>query len=76
MGISSSFDATYKYDYTGLRASKTVDNVTTKYLWAGDLLMSQSDGTNTLSWSYSPSGAMIGFALNGVPYRFTAFTFP
>ena len=65
---SSSFDATYKYDYTGLRASKTVDNVTAKYLWAGDLLMSQSDGTNTLSWSYGPGGGMIGFALNGVPY--------
>ena len=36
---SSSFDATYKYDYTGLRASKTVDNVTTKFLWVGGLLM-------------------------------------
>jgi RHS repeat-associated protein len=58
----------YTYDYTGLRAEKTVNGITTKYLWAGDLLMSQTDGTNTISWSYDASGTMLGFELNGTPY--------
>jgi RHS repeat-associated protein len=30
--------------------------------------MSQTDGTNSISWSYDASGTMLGFTLNGTPY--------
>ncbi len=42
--------------------------MTTKYLWAGELLISQDDGTNQINWSYDHSGTAVGFAINGTPY--------
>ena len=38
----------YVYDSQGHRVQKTVNGVTTSYLYSGDLLMRQTDGTNTL----------------------------
>ena len=38
--------ASYKYNSEGLRTEKTVDNVTTKFVWMGDMLLRQSDGTD------------------------------
>jgi RHS repeat-associated protein len=69
-GVSGNgLTASYKYDYSGLRAEKTVNGLITQYLWAGDLLISQSDEANTISWGYDAAGGrMIGFSLNGTPY--------
>ena len=64
----SGLSASYKYDYTGLRSEKTVNGVTTRYIWAGGLLMGQVGGGNTIAWSYDSAGSMVGFSLNGVPY--------
>jgi len=53
---SQSFSATYAYDGTGLRQSKTVNSVTNNMLWdtSGDLPMLLSDGTN--SFIYGADG--------------------
>jgi RHS repeat-associated protein len=32
------------------------------------MLISQSDGTNRINWSYDAGGTTVGFTLNGVPY--------
>jgi RHS repeat-associated protein len=37
---------TYTYDLNGLRSSKTVGGVTTKYYYDGDLVVNETDGTN------------------------------
>ena len=59
----------YTYDYTGLRSEKKVDGVTTRYVWAGGLLMAQiDDAGNTIAWSYNANGTMLGFTLNGESY--------
>jgi len=62
--IEGAVNASYTYDYTGLRSSKTIGGVTTDFIWAGGLLMAQigSDG-NTIAWSYDQGGKMLGFTL-------------
>lgn len=62
----------YVYDSQGHRVQKTVNGVTTNYLYSGDLLMRQTDETNTLDFAYDASNKVIGFNYNGVPY-FYAF---
>ena len=60
----------YAYDAAGRRVSKTVGGVTTNYTYSGDLLMRQSDGTDTLEFQYDGTGKAVGFMHNGVPYYY------
>lgn len=60
----------YVYDSQGHRVQKTVNGVTTDYLYSGDLLMRQIDGTNTLDFQYDANGDMVGFDYNGTPYYY------
>ncbi len=60
----------YVYDSQGNRVQKTVNGVTTNYLYSGNLLMRQTDGTNTLDFQYDASGDMVGFIYNGTPYYY------
>ena len=60
----------YVYDSQGHRVQKTVNGVTTSYLYSGDLLMRQTDGTNTLDFQYDASGNAVGFVYNGTPYYY------
>ena len=61
-------NVSYRYEFNGLRGEKTVGNKTTRFNWANGLLMSQTDGTNTIAWNHSSAGYALGFSLNGVPY--------
>ena len=63
-------NVSYTYDYSGLRSSKTVNGVTSYYIWAGSLLMARytPQRGETLAWHYDQSGTMLGFNLNGTPY--------
>ena len=63
-------DINYVYDSQGHRVQKTVNGVTTNYLYSGDLLMRQTDGTNTIDFQYDASGDMVGIVYNGVPYYY------
>jgi len=53
-----------------LRTQKISGSTTTDYIYSGDLLMSQSDGTDTLSFIYSPDGQAIGVNRNGYCYYY------
>ena len=59
----------YAYDSQNHRVSKTVNGVTTDYLYSGDLLMRQVSGGHTLDFVYD-TDRMIGFKYDGVPYFF------
>lgn len=73
MGLVTS---SFKYNSSGLRTEKTTSRYiggtskTTKYTYAGNLLMSQTDGTNTLDFAYDPNGQMLGVKYNGVNYYY------
>lgn len=60
----------YVYDSQGNRVQKTVNGVTTNYLYSGNLLMRQTDGTNTLDFQYDANGNIVGFIYNGTPYYY------
>jgi len=60
----------YTYDAFGNRIGKTVGSVTTDYLYSGNTLMRQSDGTDTLDFAYDAGGKAVGFTYNGVPYYY------
>ena len=62
--------AEYKYNQNGLRTQKVVNNVTTDFYYAGNLLMAQNDGANLLVWTYDASGQMVGFKCNDVSYYY------
>lgn len=60
----------YVYDAQGHRVQKTVNGLTTNYLYSGDLLMRQTDGTNTIDFQYDASGNLVGFIYNDAPYYY------
>ena len=55
-------DFAYTYSESGLRTSKTVDGVTTHYVWVGDKLLGQYDENHVIYFSN------IGLNVNGVQY--------
>ena len=59
---------TYKYNEDGIRTSKTVNGVTTKYYLNGTDIVEQTDGTNTLHFYYDNTGEIIGFTYNDNEY--------
>ena len=59
----------YTYDENGIRTSKTVNDKTTYYNNTLDgVILSQSDGTNTMYFQYDNSGTPLGFVYNGIQY--------
>lgn len=58
----------YTYDESGIRSSKTVNGVTTYFTTKDGVILSQTDGTNTMYFQYDNSGAPVGFRLNGTQY--------
>ena len=64
------FSLWYSYNADGQRISKTVDGVTTEFIYACDILAGQKTGDNILMWIYDNNGAYIGFTYNGVEYYY------
>ena len=60
----------YVYDSQGHRVQKTVNGLTTNYIYSGSILMRQTDGTNTIDFQYDASGNLVGFLYNGTPYYY------
>ena len=61
--------ASYRYDYQGLREEKTVNGVTTKYLYEGrDLITECSE--DPLYFTYDGSFNLVGFEWNGTAYYY------
>ena len=72
IGFGSSVVLSFKYNSEGLRTEKyyAYDDKTTQYIWSSGLLMQQTDGTNTLNFSYSPDGRPLGVLFNGTSYYY------
>ncbi|OQA48534.1 MAG: tRNA(Glu)-specific nuclease WapA precursor [Firmicutes bacterium ADurb.Bin300] len=60
----------YNYNADGLRTRSYSGSKFkfTYYTYASGLLVSQTDGTNTLNFVYSPAGEALGFTCNGTKY--------
>ena len=58
----------YTYDENGIRSSKTVNGTTTSFTTKDGVILSQTDGTNTMYFQYDNSGSPVGFRLNGTQY--------
>ena len=59
---------TYKYDVDGIRTSKTVNGVTTKYTTINGKITSQSDGINSLYFYYDSNDEPFSVDINGTNY--------
>ena len=57
----------FKYNQSGIRTSKTVNGVETKYTYVGDMLVSQK-GSEVINFVYTAGGAPLGFTYTGTPY--------
>lgn len=60
----------YTYDESGIRTSKTVNNVTTYYNTKDGVILSQTDGTNTMYFQYDTSGIPLGMIWNNTQYLY------
>ena len=62
--------AQYRYNDEGIRVSKTVNGVTTKYYLNGSTILRQDDGTNVIDFLYDDAGSPLGFVLGGTYYYY------
>ncbi|WP_051515133.1 RHS repeat-associated core domain-containing protein, partial [Fervidicella metallireducens] len=70
-GISGNgINASFKYNAEGIRTQKTVGTVTTKYHLVGDKVTLESNGCDTIDYSYDSSDNLISMKLNGVEYYY------
>ena len=60
----------YTYDENGIRTSKTVNGKTTYYNTKDGVILSQTDGTDTIYFQYDNNGAPLGFVWNGTQYLY------
>ena len=60
----------YQYNADGLRTSKTVNGVTTRYDLEDGNIAWQADGTNTVHYSYDANGDLVYMTLNGTIYYY------
>ncbi len=58
----------YTYDENGIRTSKTVNGKTTYFNSENGVLLSQTDGINTLVYQYDLAGVPLGFTFNDTQY--------
>ncbi|EYE87359.1 hypothetical protein Q428_13775 [Fervidicella metallireducens AeB] len=70
-GISGNgINVSFKYNAEGIRTEKTVGTVTTKYHLVGDKVTFESNGTDTIYYSYDSSDNLISMKLNGAEYYY------
>ncbi|MGN1081567.1 MAG: RHS repeat-associated core domain-containing protein, partial [Acutalibacteraceae bacterium] len=60
----------YSYNYDGQRISKTVNGVTTQFIYNGGTLAGQKTGDNVISWISGADGEYIGFTYNQAEYYY------
>jgi len=58
-------NVSFTYNASGIRTSKTVDNVTTNYILDGNKVLSQNDGENVLTFHYGADG-LTGFNIKNL----------
>jgi len=60
----------YKYNDSGIRTQKTVNNITTNYHLVGDKVTYEDNGTDKIYYTYDSSGSLVSMNLNGVEYYY------
>jgi len=65
-------DISYKYNASGIRTEKKVvensQTVTTKYLFEGDKVVYESNGTDNIYYTYSLGAKLVSMNLNDIEY--------
>jgi RHS repeat-associated protein len=73
---NSSNNITYSYNEAGIRTKKVVVNnttgvtTTTNYVLDGNQVVLETDGTNTLHYTYSTTGQLVSININGTEYGY------
>ncbi len=67
---SSNVNISYQYNVDGIRTSKIVNNVETKYYLEGKKIIFEQTGNNMLYYMYSDVGEIIGFKYNDTSYYY------
>jgi RHS repeat-associated protein len=68
-GLSDTgLSASYTYNESGIRTSKTVNNVTTTYQLSGDKVTAEITGNQIIYYTYDASGHVVTMNANGVEY--------
>ena len=68
--VDSNNKYSYTYDETGIRTSKTINGKTTYYNTKDGVILSQTDGTNTMYFQYDTNGSPLGFIWNNTQYLY------
>ncbi len=66
--LASFGDISYTYNEDGIRTSKTLNNVTTKFYVDNANIIEQTNGTTTLYFFYDGNGEIVGFKYNNNDY--------
>ena len=66
----SGLEATYTYDASGIRTSKTVNGVTTEYLTAGGSILSEKKNGIWQHYLYDGSGQLMAIRYKGADYYY------
>ena len=61
-------NAQFEYNENGVRIEKTVNGKTTHYNIVDDIIISQTDGTNTMFFQYDKNNSPIGLVFNNTQY--------
>lgn len=70
-GITNGTDnISYLYNADGLRASKTVNGITTDYYWLEGVLLGQKTGNDYIIYLYDENGAAYGIICNNTYYYY------
>lgn len=67
-GVENGKSIQYLYDHTGARVKKTVDETQTEYRWAGELLLSEKTGMQTMWYRYDSAGSLVAVTIKGKIY--------
>lgn len=67
---NDSIEASYTYDANGIRTSKTVNGVTTKYLLDESKIIAEVTEDSVIWYLYDAKGTLIGFEYDGESYYY------
>ena len=68
--VSNNKNITYKYNENGIRTSKIVNNIETKYFVEDFKIIFEKTGNNTIYYLYDIIDNLIGFEYNSVKYYY------
>lgn len=64
------YNISYKYNDAGIRTEKTVNGVVTKYHLLGAKVTYETNGTDSIYYTYDANGKLISMNLNGTEYYY------